>query len=226
MKRFICRLMLRGGCLLTWIVFVISPGFSIEQAMQLKPSKAERKTYVKGNPSLQKAFKMAIEAGTVILNMSPAEVKAVYGEPCSIQTVGDGSDVFLYGYNSKGEYKKGDVCSGSDSFYFKNGKLTHLTELDYKSALKKEEIEKQGGEYQIRRKNYVSAHKNLPKHFREAILKGEVLMGMSLADAEASWGKPKDINRSAGSWGLHEQWVYSLKVYLYFENGKLTSWQD
>ena len=40
-----------------------------------------------------------------------------------------------------------------------------------------------------------------------------------------SWGQPDDINRSVGSWGVHEQWVYGDE-YLYFENGKLTSWQD
>ena len=41
----------------------------------------------------------------------------------------------------------------------------------------------------------------------------------------ASWGKPDDINRSVGPWGVHEQWVYGYK-YLYFEDGSLTSWQD
>ena len=40
-----------------------------------------------------------------------------------------------------------------------------------------------------------------------------------------SIGHPKDINRTTGAWGVHEQWVYN-KRYLYFENGILTSWQD
>ena len=43
--------------------------------------------------------------------------------------------------------------------------------------------------------------------------------------AVVALGSPKDINRSVGSWGTHEQWVYDGE-YLYFENGKLTSWQD
>lgn len=51
--------------------------------------------------------------------------------------------------------------------------------------------------------------------------------------------RPNHINRTTGSWGVHEQWVYLdgwsasyeifLKrgtVYFYFENDKLTSWQD
>ena len=42
-------------------------------------------------------------------------------------------------------------------------------------------------------------------------------------------GKPNDINRTVGSFGVHEQWVYGSvenMVLYYFENGKLTSWQD
>lgn len=60
-------------------------------------------------------------------------------------------------------------------------------------------------------------------------------MGMTTAEVKASWGKPDDINRSVGSWGVHEQWIY-YKIstfglsyttqYLYFENNILTGWQD
>ena len=39
--------------------------------------------------------------------------------------------------------------------------------------------------------------------------------------------QPEDKNRSVGSWGIHEQWVYrSYDLYVYFENGILTSWQN
>jgi hypothetical protein len=60
---------------------------------------------------------------------------------------------------------------------------------------------------------------------RDAILNGKVKMGMSREEVVAAWGKPKDINRTVGSWGTHEQWVYE-KQYLYFSNGKVTSWQN
>jgi hypothetical protein len=43
--------------------------------------------------------------------------------------------------------------------------------------------------------------------------------------AELSIGKPEDINKSEGSYGTNEQWVYKNR-YVYFENGKLTSWQN
>jgi hypothetical protein len=48
---------------------------------------------------------------------------------------------------------------------------------------------------------------------------------MTSAMALASWGEPNKVNRTVGKWGVNEQWVYD-DTYLYFENGKLTSWQD
>ncbi|MBW4056525.1 MAG: hypothetical protein HIU83_14215 [Proteobacteria bacterium] len=57
------------------------------------------------------------------------------------------------------------------------------------------------------------------------IEKGNVFIGMTKAQVIAGWGRPGDINRTAGSWGVHEQWVYGSN-YLYFENGTLKSWQD
>lgn len=53
----------------------------------------------------------------------------------------------------------------------------------------------------------------------------KIWMGMTDDMASASIGSPKSINKSVGSWGIHEQWVYE-KRFLYFENGKLTSWQE
>ena len=41
-----------------------------------------------------------------------------------------------------------------------------------------------------------------------------------------SWGIPKDINKTIGAWGVHEQWVYGLSSYLYFENGVLSAIQN
>ena len=48
---------------------------------------------------------------------------------------------------------------------------------------------------------------------------------MSPEETKLSWGDPKKINKSVGSWGVHEQWVYENQ-YLYFENGKLASFQS
>lgn len=54
-----------------------------------------------------------------------------------------------------------------------------------------------------------------------------LIIGMGSEEARRVWGKPDNINSTSGSWGVHEQWVYGLtRTYLYFENGKLTSWQE
>lgn len=41
-----------------------------------------------------------------------------------------------------------------------------------------------------------------------------------------NWGHPKSVNRSVGSWGVHEQWIYGGGHYLYFQNGRLTAYQN
>lgn len=57
------------------------------------------------------------------------------------------------------------------------------------------------------------------------ILEGKVRIGMTKAMCEESWGYPDNINKSIGSWGTHEQWVYG-DSYLYFEGNKLTAIQN
>jgi len=57
------------------------------------------------------------------------------------------------------------------------------------------------------------------------IFNHEIWIGMTADMARLSIGSPMEINRTIGSWGIHEQWVYKNR-YLYFENDILTSWQD
>ena len=60
------------------------------------------------------------------------------------------------------------------------------------------------------------------------MVEGKVRIGWSKQMCRESWGEPDDINRTTGSWGTHEQWVYGdiYCDYLYFENGVLTSIQN
>ncbi|MCW4050510.1 MAG: DUF2845 domain-containing protein [Candidatus Bathyarchaeota archaeon] len=59
---------------------------------------------------------------------------------------------------------------------------------------------------------------------------GKAYLGMSAATVRERCGPPDEVNRTVGSWGIHEQWVYGetiyWHVYLYFKNGYLTSWQE
>jgi len=60
----------------------------------------------------------------------------------------------------------------------------------------------------------------------DKILAGKIWLGMTDEMAKESRGLPQKNKRTVGNWGIHEQWVYPNNVYLYFENGILTSWQD
>jgi hypothetical protein len=64
-----------------------------------------------------------------------------------------------------------------------------------------------------------------PWAYQQMLLEKRVQLGMSQHDVRLSWGEPQRINRSVGRWGVHDQWVYGQQ-YLYFENGKLRSWQE
>ncbi len=80
-------------------------------------------------------------------------------------------------------------------------------------------------ESDLRRQKFVRDNPKLSRSRKNQILNGEIYIGMSREMVRASWGDPRDINRSVGSWGVHEQWVY-YRTYVYFENGVLTAWQD
>ncbi len=83
---------------------------------------------------------------------------------------------------------------------------------------------------QERRKLFVQNNSHIEDRVKTAILKGRVMLGMTNDMATASWGDPEDTNRTVGSFGVHEQWIYGndieFRKYLYFENGILTSWQE
>jgi len=86
-----------------------------------------------------------------------------------------------------------------------------------------------------RRAKYIEAHSaSLTADTISAIRNGNIILGMTFAEVVASIGKPYKINKSTGSWGVHEQWVMCAPNsfrdrrygYVYFENGKVTSWQS
>ena len=50
-------------------------------------------------------------------------------------------------------------------------------------------------------------------------------MGMNPQQVRAAWGAPDEINRTAFSQHVSEQWVYG-NTYVYLDDGLVTSWQD
>jgi hypothetical protein len=62
-----------------------------------------------------------------------------------------------------------------------------------------------------------------------AVQNQEIVIGMTERQARLSWGQPDDINSTVTAENRDEQWVYgdeTERTYLYFENGKLTTYQN
>lgn len=78
-------------------------------------------------------------------------------------------------------------------------------------------------------RDYEAAINRQPERVRKAIFNREVFIGMTDKQVLLSFGKPAVINKSAGSWGVKEQWIYtkgSARQYLYFYNGTLDSYSQ
>lgn len=57
--------------------------------------------------------------------------------------------------------------------------------------------------------------------------RGGVSIGMTAEQVrQSNWGRPTSINRTSGAYGVHEQWVYGGRNYIYFENGRVSSIQN
>ena len=62
-------------------------------------------------------------------------------------------------------------------------------------------------------------------YYGKLILQNKIKIGMTKEMVLESWGKPYDINRIIGEFGVEEQWCYH-DTYLYFENDRLVVIQD
>lgn len=62
-----------------------------------------------------------------------------------------------------------------------------------------------------------------------AVANGRVSVGMTAQQVRRSWGTPSKVNKSVGSYGTHEQWVYDRGdyrfQYVYVDNGVVTGVQ-
>ena len=96
------------------------------------------------------------------------------------------------------------------------------------------------------KKDYLETHPEISSEMRVAIEQGDVLLGMTSAQVVACRGKPQKINKTTGSYGVHERWVMVIRwhshtgltipkglvkkakkyAYVYFENGIVTSWES
>ena len=89
-----------------------------------------------------------------------------------------------------------------------------------------------------RQQQYIKSHPELKSKIKTAIENGEIIIGMTKEQVLASRGRPFNINKTTTENMVYEQWVYydsdlviltpkiSKYAYVYFENGKVTSWQS
>lgn len=56
-----------------------------------------------------------------------------------------------------------------------------------------------------------------------AVMNGQIYVGMTAAMVEAAWGQPEHRTRSVSGTGVFEQWAYSLGHYVYLNDGKVSS---
>lgn len=150
----------------------------------------------------------------------------------SISKIVDNADVRLnpsYAYDVIGKIVKGtevEVLSVENDFF----KVRFAGQIGYVetssindsklNSLAKKVKKQNEFEYLSRKYGSTDARK---------IVNGQIWIGMTDAMARLSKGIPKDINRTKFEWGVHEQWIYGSfpdAVYLYFENGELTTIQD
>lgn len=188
------------------------------------PSKESRLAYLDANPVTDPLIKNAVENGKIVLGMTAEQVRATYGEPCV--STNKGHEVWVYAYYGRSSYRKSYVCVGNERFMFKDGRVAYLNEYDFDNAYYKEKEAREKLEKVNKKREYIKKRSGLSEAYKKAILQSEIMRGMTSDDVEVSWGKPKDINRSVGSWGVHEQWIYGSSNYLYFKNGILDSWQN
>lgn len=76
---------------------------------------------------------------------------------------------------------------------------------------------------------YVTQHPEVSREFANAILAGNVLMGMSPDMVHAAWGSPTRIEKTSGK--SDEKWIYgnylvnSAVTHLYFKTGELVLYE-
>lgn len=140
-----------------------------------------------------------------------------------VTTLSEDKEVVILDY--KDDYF--GVCTGSICGYIsgvwvkKNDKISAFVKAKEKEERELTKIQRRAASAELE-KNYI---KKYGKETYDKLKRGYYWIGMNREMATISFGSPNDINRTVGAWGVNEQWVYD-NMYLYFENGKLTSYQN
>lgn len=148
-----------------------------------------------------------------------------------IKTVPHNSEITLLDYEVESRYFKisFDSLSGfiSELSIHKNRNTRNYIQSFKLKKIKANRIKK---EESARVKQIELDKKYIAKYGRKTydkLKKGYFWIGMSKEMAIIALGEPNKKNKTVNSWKTREQWVYSdSELYLYFENGKLSSYQN
>ena len=167
-----------------------------------------------------KAKEIKNDTSKVLIQTVAFEGSKVFKEPSTssevLKILNKRSDIFVTDYKDNFY----EVLSDGVKGFIVTGRVDEVANDVYKVKEKGYIFEKE--EMSVKYEKERVIHKNKKDELKGS---GKLWVGMTKDEARLSLGKPRYDNRSVGSWGTHNQWVY--KYYnLYFENGKLTSWQD
>ena len=186
---------------------------SFDKVKQVQ-TKTKKKTYLMSEPSSRSTEIISIPENTPIeiIDYDNSFYKAIYKNKIG----------FIWGF-----YVEKDSILESYKKYRDNEKKKKRTEEIEEKTRKEEELKKIEQEKQ---KKILAKRKQMliDKYGRtiaNKILEGKIWLGMTKEMAIESLGRPNDINRTVNAYKINEQWVYD-KIYLYFENDILISWQD
>ena len=178
---------------------IIAETRKLDSIKEVKNQKLKKYLKYTHSITFNKNFIVTLKSNTKIFEKPSSSSKLL------LETSWD--DAYVMGYNS-GYYKiyVNDLCGYIREYnIFKNDYVKNFYD-------------------DIKDKKYL---KKFGKRTYDKIKKGQYWIGMTKEMARLSLGSPNADNRSVGSWGIHNQWVYRSKgINLYFENGILTSWQD
>lgn len=176
----------------------------------------------KGNPYISE-----INTGEQLIINNASEWKCV-----SIEFIEDPDKHYLQLFfvlkNQKENEIIVDTHGNMEDFFIEKEKYFHELKLQQKGEEERKRIIEEERRKRELKKNVI-AKRNIEKYgnyYGDLINARKVVLGMNKEMCIKAWGNPIDINETITTGLVHEQWVYSLSLYLYFENGKLTAIQQ
>ncbi|MCZ2394609.1 MAG: hypothetical protein LC105_12180 [Chitinophagales bacterium] len=131
------------------------------------------------------------------------------------------------GYNALLNVKRNQFLTPKEIEEQKRQKEIARLKEEERLRIKEEEKRKREAEWaENNRKFRQDCINEFGAKYGNYIADGKVIIGMTKKMCRTAWGNPYSINTTTTKYGQREQWVYSLKHYLYFENDKLTAIQN